>query len=38
VWVHPGEVAGVEVYAGLGAPLEFQPGMTGCGSVVIWTK
>ena len=38
VWVRPGEVAGVEVYAGLGAPLEYQPGMTGCGSVVIWTK
>ena len=38
VWVHPKEVAGVEVYAGLGAPIEYQFGMSGCGSILIWTR
>jgi len=38
VWVHPREVAGIEIYVGLGTPIQFQPGMTACGSVLIWTK
>jgi len=38
VWVHPDEVAGIEIYSGPGAPVEFQQGMTGCGSILIWTK
>lgn len=38
VWVHPNEVAGIEVYAGLGAPPEYQASGTGCGSILIWTK
>jgi hypothetical protein len=38
VWVRTREVKAIEVYAGLGTPLEFQVGMTSCGSVLIWTK
>lgn len=37
-WAHPEDVAGVEVYTGAMVPPEFQPGMIGCGSIVIWTK
>jgi hypothetical protein len=37
-WVQPKNIAGIEVYAGLGAPPQFQEAMTGCGSIVIWTK
>jgi hypothetical protein len=38
VWVRTHEVKAIEVYAGLGTPLEFQEGMTSCGSILIWTK
>ena len=38
IWVHPKEIAGVEIYAGLGAPIEYQFGMSGCGSILIWTR
>ena len=38
VWVRPKEVKGIEVYAGPGAPVEYQEGMTGCGSILVWTK
>lgn len=38
VWVNPEEIAGVEVYAGLGAPMEFKQALTDCGSILIWTK
>ncbi len=38
VWVHPREVAGIEVYAALGAPPEYQASGTGCGTILIWTK
>ncbi|MFN2637567.1 MAG: carboxypeptidase regulatory-like domain-containing protein [Gemmatimonadaceae bacterium] len=38
VWVHPKEVAGIEIYPGLGAPTQFQEDMSGCGSILIWTK
>ena len=37
-WVRPREVLGIEVYAGISAPVQFQQGRTGCGSIVIWTK
>lgn len=37
-WVRPAEVAGIEVYAAGMVPAQFQPGLSGCGSIVIWTK
>lgn len=37
-WAHPEDIAGIEIYTGAMVPPEFQPGMPGCGSVVIWTK
>lgn len=37
-FVPPDRVAGMEIYSGAIVPPQFQPGMTGCGSVVIWTK
>lgn len=37
-WVHPNEVAGIEVYTESNAPPQFQHGLGGCGSIVIWTK
>lgn len=32
------DIVGIEVYAGPAAPAQFQPGLSGCGSIVIWTK
>ena len=32
------DVIGIEVYAGAAAPPQFQPGLSGCGSIVIWTR
>jgi hypothetical protein len=32
------EVVGVEVYAGVGAPPQYTRAMSGCSTVVIWTK
>jgi len=37
-WIRPGDVIGIEVYAGDTAPIEYQQGMSGCGSILIWTK
>ena len=37
-WLRPNEVLGIEVYPGITAPPEFQQGMTGCGSILIWRK
>ena len=37
-WVRPDEIEGIEIYASGMSPLQFQPGMEGCGSIVIWTK
>lgn len=37
-WAHPDDIAGIEIYSGAFVPPEFQEGMTGCGSIVIWTK
>jgi hypothetical protein len=37
-FVSPDEVAGIEVYSGAFVPAQFQEGLAGCGSIVIWTK
>lgn len=36
-WVTPGEVAGIEIYSPGMVPPQFEPGMSGCGSIVVWT-
>ena len=38
VWIRPEEVLGIEVYAGISAPAEFQQAMSGCGTILIWRK
>jgi hypothetical protein len=37
-WIRPGDVTGIEVYAGDTVPPDFQQGMSGCGSILIWTR
>jgi carboxypeptidase family protein/carboxypeptidase-like protein/TonB-dependent receptor-like protein len=37
-FTHPDEVAGIEVYTGAALPPQFQKALSGCGSIVIWTK
>jgi TonB-dependent Receptor Plug Domain len=37
-FVRPKDIAGIEVYAAGQAPPQFVPGLSGCGSIVIWTK
>jgi hypothetical protein len=37
-YVRPSEIAGIEVYSESQVPPQFQPGLNGCGSIVIWTK
>ena len=37
-WVKPDEIAGIEVYAAGMVPPQFSAGMSGCGSIVIWTR
>jgi hypothetical protein len=37
-WVHPNEIAGIEIYAGPGTPPEYLEGPRGCGSILIWTR
>ena len=37
-YVRPERVAGIEVYSGAVVPADFQVGLNGCGSVVIWTR
>ncbi|MGI8617912.1 MAG: carboxypeptidase regulatory-like domain-containing protein [Gemmatimonadaceae bacterium] len=34
----PDEVAGIEIYTPGTVPPQFEPGMSGCGSIVIWTQ
>ena len=36
--VPPEHIAGIEVYSEASAPVQYQNGMKGCGSIVIWTK
>jgi Carboxypeptidase regulatory-like domain/TonB-dependent Receptor Plug Domain len=37
-WMRPRDVTGIEIYAGDSAPVEYQQGMSGCGSILIWMK
>jgi hypothetical protein len=37
-WVRPEDISAIEVYAGTSVPPQFQQGLSGCGSIVIWTK
>jgi hypothetical protein len=37
-WVRPDELAGIEVYAAGTAPVQYQPALRGCGSIVLWTR
>ena len=37
-FVPPDRVAGIEVYTESNAPPQFQVGLSGCGSIVIWTR
>lgn len=36
--VRPKEVLGIEIYSGTYVPAQFQMGLSGCGSIVIWTR
>lgn len=36
--VSPKNILGIEVYSPTNAPPQFQPGLSGCGSIVIWSK
>ena len=37
-WLRPRDVTGIEIYSGDNAPVQYQQAMTGCGSILIWTK
>jgi hypothetical protein len=37
-WVRPHDITGIEIYTGDTAPVQYQQGMSGCGSILIWTK
>lgn len=37
-WVSPDAIAGIEIYSPGTVPAQFEPGMSGCGSIVIWTR
>jgi hypothetical protein len=37
-WLRPRDVTGIEIYAGDNTPVQYQQGMSGCGSILIWTK
>ena len=37
-YVRPERVAGIEVYTGAVIPPQFQIGLGGCGSIVVWTR
>jgi hypothetical protein len=36
-WVSPSQIAGIEIYHDV-PPPQFQVGLSGCGSIVIWTR
>jgi hypothetical protein len=44
MWAHPDEIAGIEIYSGVGVPAQFNSGLMGknpldqCGSIVMWTR
>jgi hypothetical protein len=37
-YVKPNRIRGMEVYTRGSTPPQFEPGLSGCGAVVIWTK
>lgn len=37
-WTSPGRLSGVEVYSEASVPPQYQQGMTGCGTILLWTK
>jgi hypothetical protein len=37
-WVHPEEIAGIEIYTETTLPPQFHSRLSGCGSILIWTK
>jgi hypothetical protein len=37
-WARPGRLSGVEIYSEASVPPQYQQGMTGCGTVLLWTK
>jgi hypothetical protein len=37
-YVKPNRIMGIEVYTRGSTPPQFEPGLSGCGAVVIWTK
>lgn len=36
--ISPKEIANMEIHVGAFTPPQFQPGMSGCGAIVVWTK
>ena len=37
-WVSPAEIAGIEIYPAGTVPAQYQQGLSGCGSIVVWTS
>lgn len=37
-WLRPRDVTGIEIYTGDQAPVQYRQGMSGCGTILIWTK
>jgi hypothetical protein len=37
-WASPARLSGVEVYSEASVPPQYQQGMTGCGTILLWTK
>jgi hypothetical protein len=37
-WASPGRLSGVEVYSEASVPPQYQQGMTGCGTILLWTR
>lgn len=37
-YVKPNRIMGIEIYTRGSTPPQFEPGLSGCGAVVIWTK
>jgi hypothetical protein len=34
----PKEITAIEVYTGASTPVQYQVGLSGCGSILIWTR
>ena len=37
-WASPGRLSGVEIYSEASVPPQYQQGMTGCGTILLWTR